>query len=55
MKKVIFTILFVFGFIFLFGSVGAADCETIGTKELLVRCSLGLLSFGGGFIGLSLY
>lgn len=54
MKKRIFAILMIVGFVFLLGTVGAADCEQIGLNELLIRSIAGLFVFGGGFIGLSL-
>ena len=55
MKKIIFAIITVFSFVFLLGSIGAADCEMIGIKELLIRNIIGLFIFGGGVIGISLY
>ena len=54
MKKRIFITLTIVGFVFLLGTVGAADCEMIGTKELLIRGIAGLFLMGGGFVGLSM-
>ena len=54
MKKRIFAILMIVGFVFLLGTVGAADCEQISLTELLIRSIAGFILIGGGYIGLSM-
>ena len=54
MKKRIFAILMIVGFVFLLGTVGAADCEQISLTELLIKSIAGFILIGGGYIGLSM-
>ena len=55
MKRKIFAIITVISILFLLGTLGAADCEQINIRTLLIRSTIGLIVMGGGVIGLSMY
>lgn len=52
MKKIMFsTTFFVIGFIFVFGSVGAIECNTIPFDQFIIQTCVGFVFMFGG-IGL---
>ena len=54
-KKIFSTTFFVIGFIFVFGSVGAIECNTIPFDQFIIQTCVGFVfMFGGIAYGVSM-
>ena len=48
----VFRVICILGFVLLFGTAGASDCDQIGIRQLVVQSCIGLLMFiGGAWLG----